>query len=239
MKIWKTFKILSYLITTGLIIYVVRDCTSDNDIPREIVVIKEDATDNIRVKRDTVYITKTVTKDKYIPQYTQVIDSIYVTKDKYIPQYIQVIDSIYVPNKYIPQYTQVIDSIYVPIDNMMIVKDFLSKRSYNDTVSIDVDDKKIAIVTIEDTVTMNQIINRRINWTVDMPTSIVKTKNNSVSRFYYGTDIGFGNGTISSTSFNAMYVRNANAYKLGVGVNNSGTDLSFFINAGIYFTISK
>lgn len=204
MKIWKTFKILSYLITTGLIIYVVRDCTSDNDIPREIVVIKEDATDNIRVKRDTVYITKTVTKDKYIPQYTQVIDS-----------------------------------IYVPIDNMMIVKDFLSKRSYNDTVSIDVDDKKIAIVTIEDTVTMNQIINRRINWTVDMPTSIVKTKNNSVSRFYYGTDIGFGNGTISSTSFNAMYVRNANAYKLGIGVNNSGTDLSFFINAGIYFTIGK
>jgi len=201
MDIWKIFRILSHVTTIILIAMFIRNCNKEQE---PIEIVRVESSNEEKVIRDTVYITKTVSNTKYTPKYITIKDT-----------------------------------VLQPIDTLSVVKDYLITRSYNDTISIDVDNKKIGVVMINDNVSQNMLQSRSIDWTIDIPVSMLTTNNMPVAKgFYHGVDIGFSRTDyLSSVTYSVMYLKGSNAYKLGLGVQSSNEKLQGFISAGLYFKI--
>lgn len=200
MDIWKIFRILSHVTTIILIAMFIRNCNKEEPVE----IVRVESSNEEKVIRDTVYITKTVSNTKYTPKYITIIDT-----------------------------------VLQPIDTLSVVKDYLITRSYNDTISIDVDNKKIGVVMINDNVSQNMLQSRSIDWTIDIPVSMLTTNNMPVAKgFYHGVDIGFSRTDyLSSVSYSVMYLNGGTAYKLGLGMQSSNEKLQGFISAGLYFKI--
>lgn len=197
MDIWKIIKILSHLLTVGLLIMVIRDCSrAPQEQVREIVY---------QTKTDTVYITKTVTTTAYKPTVVRVTDTV---------------------------------NVYAVVDTAAIVKDYLSSKLYADTISFTTKDNKMGYVIVNDLISKNNIISRNTVWSITNPISITANSKNNRG-FYYGVDVGINNTGISNTSFNVVYLNNANMYKAGLGVVGNGDGLAFTINAGLYFRLQN
>ena len=201
MDIWKIFRILSHVTTIILIAMFIRNCNKEQE---PIEIVRVESSNEEKVIRDTVYITKTVSNTKYTPKYITIKDT-----------------------------------VLQPIDTLSVVKDYLITRSYNDTISIDVDNKKIGVVMINDNVSQNMLQSRSIDWTIDIPVSMLTTNNMPVAKgFYHGVDIGFSRTDyLSSVTYSVMYLKGGNAYKLGLGMQSSNEKLQGFISAGLYFKI--
>ena len=201
MDIWKIFRILSHVTTIILIAMFIRNCNKEQE---PIEIVRVESSNEEKVIRDTVYITKTVSNTKYTPKYITIKDT-----------------------------------VLQPIDTLSVVKDYLITRSYNDTISIDVDNKKIGVVMINDNVSQNMLQSRSIDWTIDIPVSMLTTNNMPVAKgFYHGVDIGFSKTDyLSSVTYSVMYLKGGNAYKLGLGMQSSNEKLQGFISAGLYFKI--
>jgi hypothetical protein len=200
MDIWKIFRILSHVTTIILIAMFIRNCNKEEPVE----IVRVESSNEEKVIRDTVYITKTVSNTKYTPKYITIKDT-----------------------------------VLQPIDTLSVVKDYLITRSYNDTISIDVDNKKIGVVMINDNVSQNMLQSRSIDWTIDIPVSMLTTNNMPVAKgFYHGVDIGFSKTDyLSSVTYSVMYLKGSNAYKLGLGMQSSNEKLQGFISAGLYFKI--
>lgn len=200
MDIWKIFRILSHVTTIILIAMFIRNCNKEEPVE----IVRVESSNEEKVIRDTVYITKTVSNTKYTPKYITIRDT-----------------------------------VLQPIDTLSVVKDYLITRSYNDTISIDVDNKKIGVVMINDNVSQNMLQSRSIDWTIDIPVSMLTTNNMPVAKgFYHGLDIGFSRTDyLSSVSYSVMYLKGSTAYKLGLGMQSSNEKLQGFISAGLYFKI--
>ena len=201
MDIWKIFRILSHVTTIILIAMFIRNCNKEQE---PIEIVRVESSNEEKVIKDTVYITKTVSNTKYTPKYITIKDT-----------------------------------VLQPIDTLSVVKDYLITRSYNDTISIDVDNKKIGVVMINDNVSQNMLQSRSIDWTIDIPVSMLTTNNMPVAKgFYHGVDIGFSKTDyLSSVTYSVMYLKGSNAYKLGLGMQSSNEKLQGFISAGLYFKI--
>lgn len=178
----------------------IRNCNKEEPVE----IVRVESSNEEKVIRDTVYITKTVSNTKYTPKYITIIDT-----------------------------------VLQPIDTLSVVKDYLITRSYNDTISIDVDNKKIGVVMINDNVSQNMLQSRSIDWTIDIPVSMLTTNNMPVAKgFYHGVDIGFSRTDyLSSVTYSVMYLNGGTAYKLGLGMQSSNEKLQGFISAGLYFKI--
>jgi len=100
----------------------IRNCNKEQE---PIEIVRVESSNEEKVIRDTVYITKTVSNTKYTPKYITIKDT-----------------------------------VLQPIDTLSVVKDYLITRSYNDTISIDVDNKKIGVVMINDNVSQNMLQSR-------------------------------------------------------------------------------
>jgi len=88
---------------------------------------------------------------------------------------------------YVPEYdTNIVteyDTVPADIDTLAILRDYYSKYFYSDTIDLDT----LGIITINDTVTRNSIIWRKINPTLYIPTTTI-TRDSLISKneFYYG-----------------------------------------------------
>ena len=176
-------------------------------------------------------------------------DTIYVEKEvkvtKYVPKYItkEVIKEVEIP---------------VDVDSLAIIKDYFSKITVKDTLSLAYDfpdvvtdsvgnkpsgDLGFGILT--DVISQNSIESREIDWFFKIPTVYNTTivKELPKNEFYWGINGGFNKSDIISNVGGGLILKSKknNLYQLGLGIqNNSNTSqLAPFVSAGMYWKIGK
>jgi hypothetical protein len=131
----------------------------------------------------------------------------------------------------------------VNVDSAAILKDYLAKIVYKDTLKLDGD---LGTIALTDTITKNRILGR--TWDAKIKERIIKeeliVKEPAKNQVYYGLNAGFnkedyvsavGAGVILKTKKDKIY-------QLGIGVNNrtaDGTNGSFspYVGFGTYWKI--
>ena len=131
----------------------------------------------------------------------------------------------------------------VNVDSAAILKDYLSKVIYKDTLVLD---GGLGTIALTDTITKNRILGR--TWDAKVKERIIKeeliVKEPAKAQLYYGLNAGFnkedyvsavGAGVILKTKKDKIY-------QLGIGVNNrtvDGTNGSFspYVGFGTYWKI--
>jgi len=131
----------------------------------------------------------------------------------------------------------------VNVDTAALLKDYLAKVVYKDTLKLDGD---LGTIALTDTITKNRILGR--TWDAKIKERIIKeeliVKEPAKNQVYYGLNAGFnkedyvsavGAGVILKTKKDKIY-------QLGIGVNNrtaDGTNGSFspYVGFGTYWKI--
>ena len=131
----------------------------------------------------------------------------------------------------------------VNVDSAAILKDYLSKIIYKDTLVLD---GGLGTIALTDTITKNRILGR--TWDAKVKERIIKeeliVKEPARNQVYYGLNAGFnkedyvsaiGAGVILKTKKDKIY-------QLGIGVNNRTTDgtngaFSPYVGFGTYWKI--
>ena len=131
----------------------------------------------------------------------------------------------------------------VNVDSAAILKDYLAKIVYKDTLVLD---GGLGTIALTDTITKNRILGR--TWDAKVKERTIKeeliVKEPAKTQLYYGLNAGFnkedyvsaiGAGVILKTKKDKIY-------NLGVGVSNRVTDgtngkLSPYIGGGVYWKI--
>ena len=176
-------------------------------------------------------------------------------------------DTIYVEKevkvtKYVPKYItkEIIKEVEIPadVDSLAIIKDYFSKVTVKDTLSLAYDfpdvvtdslgnkpsgDLGFGILT--DVISQNSIESREIDWFFKIPTVYNTTivKELPKNEFYWGINGGFNKADIISNVGGGLILKSKknNLYQLGLGIqNNSNTSqLAPFVSAGMYWKIGK
>ena len=131
----------------------------------------------------------------------------------------------------------------VNVDTAALLKDYLAKVVYKDTLKLDGD---LGTIALTDTITKNRILGR--TWDAKIKERIIKeeliVKEPARNQVYYGLNAGFnkedyvsavGAGVILKTKKDKIY-------QLGIGVNNRTTDgtngsFSPYVGFGTYWKI--
>ena len=131
----------------------------------------------------------------------------------------------------------------VNVDSAAILKDYLAKIVYKDTLTLD---GGLGTIALTDTITKNRILGR--TWDAKVKERIIKeeliVKEPAKAQLYYGLNAGFnkedyvsaiGAGVILKTKKDKLY-------QLGIGVNNRTTDgtngaFSPYVGFGTYWKI--
>ena len=131
----------------------------------------------------------------------------------------------------------------VNVDTAALLKDYLAKVVYKDTLKLDGD---LGTIALTDTITKNRILGR--TWDAKIKERIIKeeliVKEPAKNQVYYGLNAGFnkedyvsavGAGVILKTKKDKIY-------QLGIGVNNRTTDgtngaFSPYVGFGTYWKI--
>ncbi len=131
----------------------------------------------------------------------------------------------------------------VNVDSAAILKDYLAKIVYKDTLTLD---GGLGTIALTDTITKNRILGR--TWDAKVKERIIKeeliVKEPAKAQLYYGLNAGFnkedyvsaiGAGVILKTKKDKIY-------QLGLGVNNRTTDgtngaFSPYVGFGTYWKI--
>jgi hypothetical protein len=131
----------------------------------------------------------------------------------------------------------------VNVDTAALLKDYLAKVVYKDTLKLDGD---LGTIALTDTITKNRILGR--TWDAKVKERIIKeeliVKEPAKAQLYYGLNAGFnktdyvsavGAGVILKTKKDKLY-------QLGIGVNNRTTDgtngaFSPYVGFGTYWKI--
>lgn len=131
----------------------------------------------------------------------------------------------------------------VNVDSAAILKDYLAKIVYKDTLVLD---DGLGTIALTDTITKNRILGR--TWDAKVKERVIKeeliVKEPAKNQLYYGLNAGFnkedyvsaiGAGVILKTKKDKIY-------QLGIGVNNRTTDgtngaFSPYVGFGTYWKI--
>jgi len=174
-------------------------------------------------------------------------DTIYVEKEvkvtKYVPKYItkEVIKEVEIP---------------VDVDSLAIIKDYFSKVTVKDTLSLAYDfppvvtdslgnkpsgDLGFGILT--DIISQNRIESREIDWFFKIPTvyntTIVKELPKNEFYIGFGTGIDQTNG-LNNLSGNVLFkTKKLNIYGLNLGVSNQLGEYKPFVGGSMYWKLGK
>ena len=174
-------------------------------------------------------------------------DTIYVEKEvkvtKYVPKYItkEVIKEVEIP---------------VDVDSLAIIKDYFSKVTVKDTLSLAYDfppvvtdslgnkpsgDLGFGILT--DIISQNRIESREIDWFFKIPTvyntTIVKELPKNEFYIGFGTGIDQTNG-LNNLSGNVLFkTKKLNIYGLNLGISNQLGEYKPFVGGSMYWKLGK
>jgi hypothetical protein len=174
-------------------------------------------------------------------------DTIYVEKEvkvtKYVPKYItkEVIKEVEIP---------------VDVDSLAIIKDYFSKVTVKDTLSLAYDfpdvvtdsvgnkpsgDLGFGILT--DVISQNRIESREIDWYFKIPTvyntTIVKELPKNEFYIGFGTGIDQTNG-LNNLSGNVLFkTKKLNIYGLNLGISNQLGEYKPFVGGSMYWKLGK
>ena len=174
-------------------------------------------------------------------------DTIYVEKEvkvtKYVPKYItkEVIKEVEIP---------------VDVDSLAIIKDYFSKVTVKDTLSLAYDfpdvvtdsvgnkpsgDLGFGILT--DIISQNRIESREIDWYFKIPTvyntTIVKELPKNEFYIGFGTGIDQTNG-LNNLSGNVLFkTKKLNIYGLNLGISNQLGEYKPFVGGSMYLKLGK
>jgi len=174
-------------------------------------------------------------------------DTIYVEKEvkvtKYVPKYItkEVIKEVEIP---------------VDVDSLAIIKDYFSKITVKDTLSLAYDfpdvvtdsvgnkpsgDLGFGILT--DIISQNRIESREIDWYFKIPTvyntTIVKELPKNEFYIGFGTGIDQTNG-LNNLSGNVLFkTKKLNIYGLNLGISNQLGEYKPFVGGSMYWKLGK
>ena len=177
----------------------------------------------------------------------QKTDTIYVEKEvkvtKYVPKYItkEVIKEVEIP---------------VDVDSLAIIKDYFSKVTVKDTLSLAYDfppvvtdslgnkpsgDLGFGILT--DIISQNRIESREIDWYFKIPTvyntTIVKELPKNEFYIGFGTGIDQTNG-LNNLSGNVLFkTKKLNIYGLNLGLSNQLGEYKPFVGGSMYWKLGK
>lgn len=174
-------------------------------------------------------------------------------------------DTIYVEKevkvtKYVPKYItkEVIKEIEIPadVDSLAIIKDYFSKVTVKDTLSLAYDfppvvtdslgnkpsgDLGFGILT--DIISQNRIESREIDWFFKIPTvyntTIVKELPKNEFYIGFGTGIDQTNG-LNNLSGNVLFkTKKLNIYGLNLGLSNQLGEYKPFVGGSMYWKLGK
>ena len=174
-------------------------------------------------------------------------DTIYVEKEvkvtKYVPKYItkEIIKEVEIP---------------VDVDSLAIIKDYFSKVTVKDTLSLAYDfppvvtdslgnkpsgDLGFGILT--DIISQNRIESREIDWYFKIPTvyntTIVKELPKNEFYIGFGTGIDQTNG-LNNLSGNVLFkTKKLNIYGLNLGLSNQLGEYKPFVGGSMYWKLGK
>ena len=137
---------------------------------------------------------------------------------------------------YVPKWNTKIEyeTIMQDIDTLSILKDYYSKYFYSDTIDLD----SFGSIVINDTITKNSIITRKIKPTLYIPTTTI-TRDSLITKreLYYGLGLAANKQQFSYMGGELLYrTRRKHIYGVGVGINN---ELQPVISGRIMWKIGK
>ena len=109
-------------------------------------------------------------------------------------------------------------SIMQDIDTVSILKDYYSKYFYSDTIDLD----SFGSIVINDTITKNSIITRKVKPSLYIPTTTI-TRDSLITKreLYYGLGLAANKQQFSYVGGELLYrSRNKKIIGIGLGVNN-------------------
>lgn len=131
----------------------------------------------------------------------------------------------------------------VNVDSAAILKDYLAKIIYKDTLVLD---GGLGTIALTDTITKNRILGR--TWDAKVKERIIKeeliVKEPAKAQLYYGLNAGFNKADYVSAVGAGVILKTKKdkIYQLGIGVNNRTTDgtngtFSPYVGFGTYWKI--
>ena len=116
------------------------------------------------------------------------------------------------------EYQTEYETITQDIDTLSILKDYYSKYFYSDTIDLD----SFGSIVINDTITKNSIITRKVKPTLHIPTTTI-TRDSLITKreLYYGLGLAANKQQFSYVGGELLYrSRRKHIYGVGIGVNN-------------------
>ena len=139
------------------------------------------------------------------------------------------------------------DTVRIPahIDTLAILNEYYSKYKIIDTLKLfysKTDNRQFGYGIITDTISMNKILHRFIEWDYQIPT-IEKTITEypaPKNQVYFGFNTAFNSVTFIDHIGLGLILKNKKdrIYQLNGGISNKNGGLQPFIGAGIYWKIS-
>lgn len=132
------------------------------------------------------------------------------------------------------EYRTEYETIMQDIDTVSILKDYYSKYVYSDTVSLD----SFGNIVINDTITENKIVFRKIKPNIYIPTTTI-TRDSLISRneFYYGIGLAANKQSFNYIGGELLFrSKKKKVLGVGVGLNNQ---LQPVVSARIMWKIGK
>lgn len=142
------------------------------------------------------------------------------------------IDSlVYVP-KWKTRTETVHDTIPSNIDTLSILKDYYAKYFYTDTLDLDT----LGNIVINDTVSRNIIVSRRIKPNVFIPTTTIHSNTTTnKTRLYTGINMSANKQSLNQAGVNLILkTKKSKMYGVGIGFNR---DLQPVISGSLYWEI--
>ena len=118
------------------------------------------------------------------------------------------------------------------IDTLSILKDYYAKYFYTDTLDLDT----LGNIVVNDTVSRNTIISRRIESNVFIPTTTVHSNTTiNKTRLYTGINMSANKQSLNQAGINLMLkTKKSKMYSVGIGFNR---DLQPIVSGGLYWEI--
>lgn len=132
------------------------------------------------------------------------------------------------------EYRTEYETIIQDIDTVSILKDYYSKYFYSDTIDLD----SLGNIIINDTITKNSILSRKIKPSIYIPTTTI-TRDSLITKreLYYGLGLATNKQQFSYVGGELLYrSRRKHVYGVGIGVNN---ELQPVLSGRIMWKIGK
>lgn len=155
------------------------------------------------------------------------------------------IDTIWMPGEQIivPDYVPVpggttIVEVPAEVDTTAILQDYFAKYSYSDTVPLD----SIGTVQINDTISRNKIISRKILFDYNIPivynTTIVKEK--PKTKVYLGGGINFDKTDFINSAYGSALLKTKTdkLFGLNIGASTTNNQVKPFIGGSMYWKLN-